>query len=174
MRTARNNVEQELEGVVSGADLYLRKPFSIRILELYIRNLLVLKKDRLQINNDETYKEIREQVKNNKEKDFYNKTIDIIIEHLDDVEFSVDHLVSEVAMGRTMFYQRIKKVSGMSAKELIRSVRMKKASELLATSDVTVSEVKDMVGFGSMSHFTQCFKKYYNCTPSEYVKRFES
>lgn len=171
MLTARNSQLNEEEGVEAGADLYLRKPFSMKLLELYIRNLLKLDSAIVELDKADVYKELRAKAQDVKERQFLQKTLDIIEEHLDDLSFSVDDLVREVSMGRTMFYKRIKQVTGISAKEIIRTIRLKRSQELLASSDITISEVKDLVGFGSISHFTQSFKKQFGITPSEFIKK---
>jgi signal transduction histidine kinase/DNA-binding response OmpR family regulator/ligand-binding sensor domain-containing protein len=172
MLTARNSQLNEEEGVEAGADLYLRKPFSMKLLELYVRNLLKLDSTIVELDKTDVYKELRAKAQDIKERLFLQKTLDIIEERLDDLSFSVDDLVREVAMGRTMFYKRIKQLTGISAKEIIRTIRLKRSQELLASSDKTISEVKDMVGFGSISHFTQSFKKQFGITPSEFIKNY--
>ena len=172
MLTARNSLLNEEEGVGAGADLYLRKPFSLNLLELYIRNLLKLESKTVELDKNDVYKELRVKAQDIKDREFLEKTLFIIESHLDDLEFSVDDLVGEVSMGRTMFYKRIKQVTGISAKEIIRTIRLKRSQELLASSDITISEVKDLVGFGSISHFTQSFKKQFGITPSEFVQMY--
>lgn len=170
MLTARSAVDQQVEGMEAGADIYLTKPLSIRLLELNVKNML----DKLTVLKSrfghEALTEARTLFLNQKDQKFMDKVIVIIEKNIDNEQFSVDDLAIEAGMGRTRFFQKIKALTNMSPRELIRSIRIKKAAQLLVVHDLTITEVKDMVGIGSMSYFIKSFKEIFEQTPAQYVK----
>ena len=87
---------------------------------------------------------------------------------MDNSNFMVDDLANAVAMSRTVFFKKIKSLTGFSPIEFIRDIRIKHAAILLETQDYSIKEVSFMIGISDTKYFTQCFKNVYNMTPSEY------
>ena len=104
------------------------------------------------------------------EDELFRKALVFVEKNIDNNEYSVDDFVSDMAMGRTALYQKIHAITGLSIKEFILDIRLKRAAKLLAESDKTISEISYMTGFVNPKYFSTCFRKYYGLTPSEYRK----
>lgn len=101
---------------------------------------------------------------------FLSKAMDIVETNISNEDFSVDFFASAMCMSNSMLYRRIKSLTDMSPHDFYRSVRMKRAAQLLKTKAYTISEVAMMVGFSDARYFSTCFKKEFNQTPTTYVK----
>jgi AraC-like DNA-binding protein len=97
------------------------------------------------------------------------KSIDYIIEHIGDTDLTVDRMAREVGMSRASFYRKIKALTGLSAAEFLRKVRMEHAARLLKTNKFRISEVVSHVGFSDADYFRKCFKSQFGSTPSEFM-----
>lgn len=176
--TARNAVASQISGLQTGADIYLTKPFSLEILSLHIFNLLKAR--------EALWKQFDRQIKPDlipgKEREdalhlsihpldeaFINKMIQMVEEKLDDPEFGIAMLSKMAAMSQPVLFKKIKAITGLSANEFVKSLRLKKAAELLRENKYTVYEVSYIVGYDSSKYFSREFKKYYHKTPSEYA-----
>jgi DNA-binding response OmpR family regulator/signal transduction histidine kinase/ligand-binding sensor domain-containing protein len=168
--TARNTLENTLEGLENGADDYIPKPFNTSILKARVNNLLqsrLLLQKKFMKEPGATVKEISHSVSDEK---FLKKAFEIVDKHLMDPNFDVQSFSSAVGMSRAQLYRKIDAVSGQSVNEFIRIVRLKKAGELLLNSDSNISEVVEKVGFNSFAYFTKSFKEYFGVTPSQYKR----
>ena len=173
--TAKSDVEHQLEGYEAGADLYIPKPFSLKLLELNIKRLIMHKAEIMRIVNDESGETptdftLRNDIIDKKEKEFIAKLIVLINENLDDTDYSVEKLCRELGVGRTKLYTKVKDNTGQALGDLIRDIRLNKAAHLLRTTDMNITEVIYDVGFGSNSHFSKAFKARFGMTPTEYAK----
>ncbi|MBC6989038.1 two-component regulator propeller domain-containing protein [Hymenobacter sp. BT491] len=169
--TARTAALHELEGLGMGADDYVSKPFNPAILQAKATTLL---RNRLKLR--EYYQrqillEPTEVVIADADKQFLENAMGVVEQHLDDPEFSVQVLVREVGMSQSVFYRRIKSITGQTAVEFIRDVRMKRAAQLLAQTTMRVSEVAFQVGIEDAKYFRKTFQKIYSLSPSEYAKQ---
>jgi CheY-like chemotaxis protein len=170
MLTAKANLDAEIEGVESGADLYLSKPLSINLLLLSIRNIFEQRqklKDRYLKNH---YVAAHELVHSTKDKEFIDKLLCIIESELSNPDLDVEDICSGIGMSRTKLYHKIKELSGLAPNEFIRSIRLKKAVEILTHEDVLLTEVMYRVGIQTQSYFTKAFKKEYGKTPTQYMQ----
>lgn len=170
MLTAKTNLQAEIEGIDSGADLYLPKPISISLLTLSIRNIFEQRqklKDRYLKNH---HIEVRELVHSSKDKEFMDKLLLIIDKELSNPDLDVDQLCITIGMSRTKLYHKIKEISGQAPNEFIRSIRLKKAIEIMTHEDVLLTEVIYRVGIQTQSYFTKAFKKEYGKTPSQFIQ----
>lgn len=109
-----------------------------------------------------------------KEMQILNKAVIVINEHIDDLELDVKKLSGYLSVSPNYFYRRIKSLTGYTAIEFIRIQRLQTAAKMLVQKARTISEVVYLVGFGSPSYFTKCFKTYFGCTPSEYIEQNDS
>jgi len=182
--TAYISDEHVSEGVDAGADAYVTKPFSMKFLMLQINKLLE-KREKLHQHyaaaplsmSDETERPAPCEVTDadNKpmmlEKDcrFLQQVEDILDNHLSDPEFTVDDFARMLNTGRTLFFKKIKSLTGYSPNEFVRMRRMQKAAELLKTYKYNVSEVSYMVGINDPFYFSKCFKAQYGTSPSKYM-----
>ncbi|MCK9507343.1 MAG: ATP-binding protein [Pigmentiphaga sp.] len=166
--TAKVNEEATFEGYAFGADDYITKPFSMKLLKVRIVNLLE-RKLKLQeyyrlnlLSHPQTIK-----VESRDEKFMYLlvKTID---ENIDNFDLDIELVCSQLNLSHQQVYRKIKNLTGQSLNEFIRSVRMKRAAQLLIDSDLNISEIMYSVGFSNSSYFSKCFIKEFQLTPKEY------
>ena len=175
--TAKVSVEAKVEGMESGADLYLEKPFSIRQLHLQIESLLRLRQ--------QFYERMRSidsfMVPQQEGKDaplglsqqdllFIEHLQKSVEENIQDEEFSIDTLAEQLHMSRSSFYRKIKALTDMTPTDYLKTARMNKAACLLKEG-CRSSEVAERVGFTSSSYFAKCFRAQFGCLPKEYQGR---
>ena len=160
--TAKSLEDQRAEGYDSGADAYISKPFSERVLLSRIGNLL---KSRILLK--EHYLETGESAARPQENDFLSRFRALVREHLGDENLSVEQLGSELGLSRVQLYRKVKALTGYSPVELVRITRLKAAEQLLKTTDKTVAEVAYAVGFGTPSYFSKCYKELFGHVPGE-------
>ncbi|AWG22028.1 hybrid sensor histidine kinase/response regulator [Flavobacterium faecale] len=164
MLSAKAMVKDRLEGIDSGADLYLSKPFEMDILKSSLAQLITSR----QIMFKKFYSGI---TKDGKEKtttldnEFIQKTLQFITDNLSDSQLSVESLSSKLFLSRSQLYRKIKTLTGVSVNEFIRNVRLEKAKEIMSKGYSSVSEVSYTVGFTSPSYFTKCYKLKYGDFP---------
>lgn len=168
--TALGDADNYLQGIESGADAYVTKPFSINLLLARISHLIE-QRDKLREKFSKDPTSVRPIIcTTDEDKKFTDKLLKVIEEHLQDGEFTADDFASEMALGRTVFYKKVKGVTGYSPKEYIRIMRMKKAAKLLLEPNVTVAEVAYDVGMNDPFYFSRCFKSQFGISPSFYQK----
>ncbi len=175
--TAKTTQDDQIAGLETGADIYITKPYSPKILELNIRNLLVIREKlrqrfgRLLVSAPKKENETvaSDNFVNAVDKEFYDKVVELIHEHLDDPEFGVSMLSRKVAMSAPILYKKLKALTDMSVNDFVKSIRMKKAAELLMKKDLTVSEIAFMVGYNDRKYFSREFKKQYGKSPSVFA-----
>lgn len=171
--TARTAVTFRYEGLETGADDYIVKPFNVEGLRLRAKNLIGQRK-KLKEKYTQSGLSIPTEVSlTSVDEKLMQKTIDYIIENIGSSDLSVDRIASEVGMSRTNFYRKIKALTNRSAAEFLRSVRMNYAAQLLKTNKVRVSEVGPMVGISDVDYFRECFKKQFGLSPRAYIESQE-
>lgn len=166
MLTAYAMEEHVISGYESGADSYLSKPFSSKLLLTRIRNLIDGRK-KIQgyvttiVGTLEGTKIARSELT------FLDKFRAIVEEQLGNSELTVDMLGDKIGLSRVQLYRKTKSLTGMSPNEIVRITRLKKADVLLRSTDKTVSEVAYDVGFATPSYFTKCYKEHFGINPNE-------
>lgn len=174
MLTAKNSIEAEIEGASSGADLYFTKPINMDLLKVNIKNIF----DQRQHVKDHYLKdhqvEMIDLVHSTKDREFMKKFLAVIDAQLVSPELDIEYLCGEMGMSRTKLYQKIKEISGQSIIEFIRSVRLKKAVEIMTHEDVLLTEVMYRIGIQTQSYFSKAFKKEYGKTPSQFLQEIKS
>ncbi|MES2276578.1 MAG: two-component regulator propeller domain-containing protein [Bacteroidota bacterium] len=169
MLTAKDAVDAKIMGTISGADSYLTKPLNIRLLHATVKNIFDQKQVLKQHYQKDFYSDAKELVHNQLDKEFVEKLIDIIEQRLTSAELGVDYISKEMGMSQSKLYQKIKKISGQSIVEFIRSRRLKKAVQIMTHEDVSINEVIYRVGIQTASYFTKSFKKEFGKTPSQFL-----
>lgn len=169
--TARVAVVHELEGLETGADEYLAKPFNPRILYAKITMMLQSRHQLKEYYQRQILLEPTDVAIPDQEKQLLEKAMAIVEANLGDPEFSVPALVREMGMSQSSFYRQIKAITGQSVVEFIRDIRMKRAAQLLASGTLRVSEVAALVGMEDVKHFRKTFQNVYNLSPSDYAKQ---
>ena len=104
------------------------------------------------------------------DEEILKRAMDHIERNMDNCDYDVDSFVSDMAIGRTILYRKINDLTGMSIKEFILDVRLKRASQLLKESEYTISEIADMTGFANPKYFSICFRRHFDLSPSEFRK----
>lgn len=168
--TALGTTENQIEGIESGADSYITKPFSPSLLMARIFKLIE-QRDRLREKFSNEPGVLRPAVySNDRDKEFVNKLHEVLDKHMSDPQFSVDEFASLMKLGRTVFYKKVRGLTGYSPNEYLRIIRMKKAAELLQDTSLTVAEVSYRVGINDPFYFSKCFKTQFGVAPSVYQR----
>lgn len=165
--TAKVGEENEIEGLKTGADAYITKPFNSEKLKLRVEKLIESRK-KLQKHFSKDFNITPEFAITSTEKDFLNKLKEVLDKHLTESDFTSERFSELLLISRTQLHRKLKAIVGMSATEFIRAQRLKLSIEILKTSNATISEVAYQVGFNSPSYFIKCFKEAYHTTPNEY------
>lgn len=168
--TAMSSDTMKLQGSENGADEYIMKPFSLKYLLSRVYFLIEQReklKKRFSVDID-VKKGVLSQ--GNKDQVFYDLLNKIIDEHLTEASFTVTEFTELAGQTRTLFYKKVKGLTGYSPNELIKIKRMKKAAELIVEDKYNVSEVSWQVGIEDPFYFSKCFKAQFGCAPSKYGK----
>ena len=171
MLTARTSEEKQLEGLETGANDYITKPFNSEILVRKIGNLLDIR-DKMREKFWATGNPIESIISRNSnaaEQQFLEKLFQIIDNNIDNENFDVDNIVKEMTMSRAQLFRKIKAITDQTVAEFVYSYRLHKSADMLLYSGKSVSEVCYSVGFKNPSHFTTRFKKQFGVSPSDYV-----
>lgn len=173
--TALNNEKDVLSGLEIGADEYIVKPFNIGILKATIANLLANRALlRSKFANLDIVEEVNdvELIKGKKDIDW--KWIAAVRGHVEDnidnTGLSVDVLCSLMGMSRTSFYSKLRALTDQSPSDFIRTIRLKRSIQLLQEGGHQIGEIAIMTGFNDAKYYREVFKKYYNVSPSQYLK----
>ncbi|RTY99965.1 response regulator, partial [Flavobacterium bomense] len=168
--TAKTSIGARIEGLESGADAYIDKPFSMEYLKVQVSNLLENRKNIIEHYSSSPLAHIRTMAHTSVDEKFIKKLDEIIIRNISDSNLSVDTLAENMNMSRSTLYRKINSISNLSPNDLINITRLKKAAELLKTGNYKIYEIAEMVGFNSQVSFGRSFHRQFNMTPSEYVK----
>ena len=165
--TAHSSYEHQLEGIQSGADAYIIKPFGMKYLMARIIKLIEQREKLQQKFAQEPGTALHMINVSNKDKEFLDRIHLLIEQNMKNEDFSVDTFAHIAGMRRTVFYKKVKGITGHSPNEYIRIIRMKKAAELLANTNMNISEVSYEVGINDPFYFSKCFKAQFGITPSQ-------
>jgi DNA-binding response OmpR family regulator len=171
--TSRSSLVYKLDGLESGADDYISKPFNLREFQLRIKNQLrtkVMLKEKLSYDPNEFGPEEIE-VTSLDEK-LLKRAIEIVEENIPNEQFDIPMFSSELGVSRTMLFIKIKAWTNFTPNEFIQHFRMKRAAQLLQTGKLNISEVSYKVGFKNPKYFSKCFLKAHGETPTAYIKKF--
>lgn len=166
--TARTALLHKVEGLETGADDYITKPFNLQLLQLRIRNLIAIR-ERLKEQSGKSFDLSPSAVTvNSLDEAFLQKFISIVESHIDESEYSIDDLAHQIAMSRMQLYRKLKALTGETPNTLIRNIRLKRAAQLIDTRQFNISEVAYKVGFTDLKYFRERFKERFGVVPSEY------
>lgn len=169
--TAKAGEENELEGITIGADDYITKPFSSKILTTKISKLIESRRQLQKRYSQEVILKPKDITLNNIDEQFLERVQTVLDEKLVESSFSIEDFSKAVGMSRMQLHRKLKALTGLSASEFVRSQRLKLAAQLLKKSDINISQVGYSVGFNDHAYFSKCFKDMYHCTPTEYQKK---
>ena len=170
--------EQCVDGLQSGADAYVTKPFSSVVLLATVRSLLENRAKLRQyyagqeIPDNDTTPAGRQNGISRLDRKFLDRVHTFVESRLDDSGIGVDEIAREIGMSRAQFYRKLKALTDCSPNEYVRVIRLRRAAGLLTEEGLTVAEVAYRVGFGTPSYFTKCFKAFFGELPTDYQRRF--
>ena len=171
MLTARADRKSKLEGLETGADDYITKPFDREELKIRVNNLL------------EQRKRLREKYRNEfltgksdaglppTEEQFLTRVAETIQQHLQESGFNIESLSQEVGLSRSQLYRKIHSLTGFTPVEYLRNLRLKHAARMFLDKHENIAQVAYHVGFSNPSYFSECFRELYGSCPSEYLKQ---
>ncbi len=168
--TARTADDVRCEGYKVGADAYISKPFSFEVLEIRIQKLIEERQRRMESvkSSDKLLSSLL--TTSTLDEKLMTQVIDCIEKNMSNVEYSVEQLSRDVAMHRMSLYRKIQSIAGITPSEFIRTMRLKRAAELLTRDKhLSVAEVSEMVGFNTQKYFSTYFRKLYGVLPSQYA-----
>jgi len=168
--TAKSEQESRLEGLETGADDYLTKPFDAKELQIRIKNLIdIRRKLHEKFAGGRILQRKSEKMLSSLDENFLRKVLEIAKNHLSEEEFSIEEFVKEAGMSKTNFHRKLKAITGKSPSLYLRSVRLARAKEMIEDKKGNISEIAYSVGFSSPVYFSKCFKEEFGFSPSDLV-----
>jgi len=167
--TAKTSTKFEVDGLQTGAEDYIRKPFNSMVILTKIDSILknrqkiknyYLNKIRFEANEEIVVKDF--------ESKFINSAIKLVEDNMQNEDFGIKFLTDELCMSQSTLFRKIKSLTGMSITSFIRSLRLKTAANLIRTEDMSLSQISYEVGFNDYKYFKKSFKEQFKCLPSEY------
>lgn len=171
MLTAKNTITAKIQGLETGADAYIEKPFIMDHVAAQINSLLSNRNHIKEFYAHSPLAHINGIALGKPDTAFLEALQQLINEHITEKDLDIDTIAKMMNMSRGTFYRKIKGVSNLSPNELINLSRLKKAAELLAEGRYKISEVASMVGYSLNSNFSRDFHKQFKISPSEYVQQ---
>lgn len=187
--TAKTSFENKLEGLEQGADDYITKPFSAVYLQARVRNLLA-QRQKLQesyrtdlmsstvptVTPEEgpaTLPQSDRTVMSDTDRRFMEQVVQLMEKNMDNGNLVVDDLVAGLAVSRSVFFKKLKSLTGLAPVEFIREMRIHRAAQLIVQGEYTMTQIAYMVGISDSRYFSKCFKQQMGMTPTEYKERFK-
>lgn len=171
--TAKASLDDRITGLQHRADAYISKPFSLKLLITQINNLIENRHRLQEVFRHEILETEKLTATTSVRDEFLTDLDGFIQNNLDNSEFNVAMLAKYAAMSQPILYRKLKALTGLSVNDFIKSIRLRRAAELLKDPERTVYEVAYMVGFSDRKYFSREFKKVYDTTPSAYAQQRE-
>jgi len=168
--TARDDGETKISGFATGAEQYLLKPFEFEELLVRAKGLLDQRQRLQEKFSRSLVLEPKAITLHDRDADLLNKLVTIIEDNMETETFSVDRLQREIGMSRMQLHRKLKALTNQSASEFIRSIKLKRAAQLLQQGGIQITEVAYQSGFNHLSYFAKCFKEEFGLSPTEYAK----
>lgn len=169
--TARTTIESNIEGLKNGADDYVTKPFNVETLIIRCNNLVNNRRMLQKKFSSQPDTSAKVLATNEQDLVFIEKVCSVIEKHIDDPEFDVPALCTELNMGRTKLFAKLKGIAGQTPNDFILNVKLKKASVFLRNNmEMSVADIAYTLGFGSPKYFGKCFKEQFGVSPTMYRK----
>ena len=169
--TAKSREEDQLEGLETGADAYILKPFNMDILRRTVINLLTSRRTlRNKFNGNESQESrIEEVTVQTPDEALMERIMQVINENLSDSDLSVDIIAQKVGISRVHLHRKMKELTNQTPHSFVRNIRLKQAAKMLRTSKRNITEVMYLCGFSNAASFSTMFKNLYGCSPREYM-----
>jgi signal transduction histidine kinase/ligand-binding sensor domain-containing protein/DNA-binding response OmpR family regulator len=164
--------QEQFESLETGADDCLLKPFNFQILEVKISNLISSRKNLRQVFSSKMVIEPHDIAITSLDEQFITRTLDLVEKNISKTDYTVEELSRDLGISRTLLYKKILALSGKPPLEFMRTLRLKRAAQLLQKSQLNVSEVAFQVGFNDPKYFRKHFKNEFGVLPSKYFEKF--
>ncbi|MEK6153649.1 ATP-binding protein [Flavobacteriaceae bacterium 3-367] len=171
MLTAKAGIENKLEGLETGADEYLTKPFNARELQVRTKNLIGMRQKLRVLFSKNISLDPKDITVTSIDERFLNQLLELLETRYADPSFGMPQMQQAMNMGKTGLHAKVKALTDQPPGELLRNFRLKRAAQLLEQKADNISQVAYDVGFNSLSYFTRCFKQLYGMSPSEYIQK---
>jgi len=171
--TGRVGEEDEIKGLEHGADYYFTKPFNSKLLELRVNNIIQSRQAlRKHFAGDQKiYLEPSQINLSSSDDRFLKEALSIVEQNISNPDFTVIEFGKELGLSRMKLYRKLKSLTGQSANEFIRTIRLKRAAQLIEQDQLTIAEITYEVGFNDLQYFRECFKKQFQTIPSKYLQK---
>ena len=169
--TAQSDLEHRIEGLETGADSYIPKPFNVKHLNVRIEKLIALRQTLKERFSKSLNMEAQEVTLTSTDERLLQHAIDYIRENMEDPELSVENMSKALGMSRTHLHRKLKALTNQSPIEFIKVIRMKQAAYLLSTGKLSVSEVGYKVGYNTPSYFSSSFNAHFGMSPTAYMEQ---
>ncbi|MEI8086361.1 MAG: two-component regulator propeller domain-containing protein [Paludibacter sp.] len=173
MMTAKGGLDARIDGIDSGADAYLEKPISFKLLKLTIQNLLKQQNRVREYYAKNIFVDGSEVIGNQRDNEFIKKFIDVVDKFISKNDVDINYIAMELSMSRSKLYAKVKSLTNKTIVDFIRTYRLRKAAKLMIEEGLNVIEAMDQVGIESASYFSHAFKKEFGETPSGFVARMK-
>ena len=173
--TARSREEDRLEGLETGADAYIVKPFNMDILRRTIHNMLDSRRLlRMKYERTDGLEEKMEDIRlKSPDEKLLDKIMECVRKNLTNSDLNIDMISDEVGISRVHLHRKMKELTGQTPHDFIRSIRLKKAAQLLTERGMNVTEVMYACGFANSASFSTIFRKYYGMSPRDYMREHQ-
>ena len=168
--SAMENDDDKVRAMDSGASVFISKPVNVDFLFKQIDNLINARKEMREMYSKKYIAEPSKMDVSSEDEAFLSKAVSCIERNMDNSDYDVETFVSDMAIGRTILYRKLKEITGQSIKEFIMDVRLKRAIQLMQESKYTIAEISFMTGFVNPKYFSVCFKRRLGKTPTEFKK----
>jgi YesN/AraC family two-component response regulator len=168
--TARTAVENWIEGLETGADDYIAKPFDLNLLKVRLRQLIDTRRKLRKHFGKELTPDVSAVTGSQTDEQFIKKALEVVEQYYSDPEFGVEAFVEKMCVSHSLLHKKLSAITDQSAVEFINTFRLKKAAGLLHVPEMNVSEIAYETGFNDPKYFSRIFKKYFGMTPSEYCR----
>ncbi len=165
------NTENKIKALENGANVFIDKPFDMDFLLKQVNNLIKNQNELKELYSKKYIAEPSKITISSMDEELLKRAMVQIEQNIDNSDYNVESFVSDMGIGRTLLYQKINDIVGMSIKEFIMDIRLKRSAQLLKESDLTISEIANQTGFINPKYFSICFKKHFELTPSEFKKK---
>jgi len=171
MLTAKAGQEQKIEGLETGADSYLTKPFDRKELQVLVKNLITQRKQLREKFGRAVLLEPKLIPVSSLDEQFLQKVMKYLDDNLSDAGFGVPEMQDKLAMSNTQLHRKMKAITNEAPGEFMRNYRLKRAAQILLQKGENVTQVAYAVGFNNLSYFAKCFKELHGVPPSEYFEK---
>ena len=165
------NTQNKIKALEHGANVFIDKPVDMDFLFRQVGNLIKNQNELKELYSKKYIAEPSKITISSMDEELLKRAMEQIEQNISNSDYDVESFVSDMGIGRTLLYQKISDIVGMSIKEFIMDIRLKRSAQLLKESDLTISEIADRTGFNNPKYFSICFKKHFELTPTEFKKK---